>query len=68
MVVDTEEMDEAGEGGRGMSQESWEGVGALEMNCSLLERLRYTAGKRVSWDKRRMVRDTDLVVGYQIGQ
>ena len=39
-VVDTEEMDEVGEGGRGMSGERREREGVLEISWSLLERSR----------------------------
>ena len=37
-VVDTEEMDEAGEGGRGISQEMRGREEFLETNCNLFER------------------------------
>ena len=40
VVVDTEEMVEAGEGGRGISWEPRERDGVLEIDCSLLERSR----------------------------
>lgn len=37
-VVDTEEIDEAGEEGRGISWEWREREGVLEINCNLFER------------------------------
>jgi len=49
-IVDTEEMEEVGEGGRGMSWERREREGDLETNCSLLERSKKTAAKSgFSW-------------------
>jgi hypothetical protein len=40
VVVDTEEIDEAGDGGRGTSWEQWEREGVLETDFKLPERLR----------------------------